>query len=50
MSQTERFQETLLKLAIIGESFVNSEAGLGLGPATTAVAAAKPARGKGGRR
>ena len=35
MGQTERFQETLRRLAMIDESFVEDEARLGLGPAVT---------------
>jgi 4-carboxymuconolactone decarboxylase len=35
MSQTVRFQETLRKLAMIDESFVEDQAGLGLGLAKT---------------
>jgi 4-carboxymuconolactone decarboxylase len=34
MGQTVRFQETLRKLAMIDEGFVEDEAGLGLGPAS----------------
>jgi 4-carboxymuconolactone decarboxylase len=33
MSQTVRFQETLRRLAMIDEGFVEDQAGLGLGPA-----------------
>ena len=33
MGQTVRFQETLRKLAMIDEGFVEDEAGLGLDPA-----------------
>jgi alkylhydroperoxidase/carboxymuconolactone decarboxylase family protein YurZ len=33
MDQTVRFQETLRRLAMIHEGFVEDEAGLGLGPA-----------------
>jgi alkylhydroperoxidase/carboxymuconolactone decarboxylase family protein YurZ len=33
MGQTVRFQETLRRLAMIDEGFVEDEAGLGLGPA-----------------
>jgi 4-carboxymuconolactone decarboxylase len=33
MGQTVRFQETLRKLAMIGEGFVEDQAGLGLDPA-----------------
>ena len=33
MSQTVRFQETLRRLAMIDEGFVEDEVGLGLGPA-----------------
>jgi len=35
MGQTARFQETLRRLAVIDEGFVEGEAGLGLGPACT---------------
>ena len=35
MSQTARFQETLRRLAMIDEGFVEDEAGLGLGPVST---------------
>ena len=35
MSKTVRFQETLRRLAMIDEGFVEDEAGLGLGPAET---------------
>ena len=35
MSQTVRFQETLRRLAMIDEGFVEDDAGLGLGPAET---------------
>ena len=35
MSQTVRFQETLRRLAMIDEGFVEDEARLGLGPAAT---------------
>jgi 4-carboxymuconolactone decarboxylase len=35
MSQTARFQETLRRLAMIDEGFVEDQAGLGLGPAGT---------------
>ena len=35
MSQTMRFQETLRKLAMIDEGFVEDQAGLGLGLAGT---------------
>ena len=35
MGQTVRFQETLRRLAIIDEGFVQDEAGLGLGPVRT---------------
>jgi alkylhydroperoxidase/carboxymuconolactone decarboxylase family protein YurZ len=35
MGQTARFQETLRRLAMIDEGFVEDEAGLGLGPART---------------
>jgi len=35
MSPTARFQETLLRLAMIGEGFVKDEAGLALGSAAT---------------
>ncbi len=35
MGQTARFQETLRRLAMIDESFVEDEAGLGLGPVKT---------------
>ena len=35
MSQAARFQETLRRLAMIDEGFVNGEAGLGLGLART---------------
>jgi alkylhydroperoxidase/carboxymuconolactone decarboxylase family protein YurZ len=35
MSQTVRFQETLRRLAMIDEGFVQDEARLGLGPAAT---------------
>ena len=35
MSQTARFQETLRRLAMIDEGFVEDDAGLGLGPAET---------------
>ena len=34
MGQTARFQETLRRLAMIDEGFVEDEAGLGLGMAT----------------
>ena len=37
MGQTVRFQETLRKLAMIDEGFVEDEAGLGLDPAKTSV-------------
>jgi 4-carboxymuconolactone decarboxylase len=37
MSQTVRFQETLRRLAMIDEGFVEDEAGIGLGLAKTAV-------------
>jgi hypothetical protein len=33
MGQTVRFQDTLRRLAMIDEGFVDDEAGLGLGPA-----------------
>jgi hypothetical protein len=35
MSETVRFQEVLRKLAMVDESFVTGQAGLGLGPAGT---------------
>jgi 4-carboxymuconolactone decarboxylase len=35
MSDTVRFQEVLRRLAMVDESFVMSQAGLGLGPAGT---------------
>ena len=35
MGQTARFQETLRRLAMIDEGFVEDEAGLGLGPGCT---------------
>jgi len=35
MGQTVRFQETLRRLAMIGEGFVEDEAGVGLGLAGT---------------
>ena len=35
MGRTARFQETLRRLAMIDEGFVEGEAGLGLGPAGT---------------
>ena len=35
MGQTARFQETLRRLAMIDEGFVEGEAGLGLGPVKT---------------
>lgn len=35
MGQTERFRETLRRLAMIDESFIEDEASLGLGPAVT---------------
>ena len=35
MGQTARFQETLRKLAMIDEGFVEDEAGLGLGQVAT---------------
>jgi hypothetical protein len=35
MSQTARFQETLRRLAMIDEGFVQDEAGLELGPLMT---------------
>ena len=35
MGQTARFQETLRRLAMIDEGFVEGEAGLGLGPGCT---------------
>jgi 4-carboxymuconolactone decarboxylase len=35
MGQTARFQETLRRLAMIDEGFVEDQAGLGLGPAGT---------------
>ena len=35
MGQTMRFQETLRRLAMIEEGFVEDEAGLGLGPVST---------------
>jgi 4-carboxymuconolactone decarboxylase len=35
MGQTARFQETLRKLAMIDEGFVQDQAGLGLNPART---------------
>ena len=37
MGQTARFQETLRRLAMIDEGFVEDEAGLGLGPAAPAL-------------
>jgi alkylhydroperoxidase/carboxymuconolactone decarboxylase family protein YurZ len=37
MGQAVRFQETLRRLAIIDEAFVQDEAGLGLGPSATSV-------------
>ncbi len=37
MGQTVRFQETLRRLAMIDEGFVEDQAGLGLGPAGTSV-------------
>lgn len=37
MGQTVRFQETLRRLAMIDEGFVEDEAGLGLGPARTSI-------------
>ncbi|HEY6312672.1 MAG TPA: hypothetical protein VIY52_17985 [Streptosporangiaceae bacterium] len=35
MSQTARFQETLRRLAMIDEAFVEDQAGIGLGQAGT---------------
>ena len=43
MSQTMRFQETLRRLAMIDESFVEGEAGLGLEPAATSALEPKTA-------
>ncbi len=43
MSQTARFQETLRKLAMIDESFIEHQAGLGLGPVSTPALDAKTA-------
>jgi 4-carboxymuconolactone decarboxylase len=43
MSKTARFQETLRKLAMIDESFVSDQTGLGLGPAGTLALDAKTA-------
>ena len=39
MSETVRFQEVLRRLAMVDESFVTDQAGLGLGPAGTAARA-----------
>ena len=39
MSQTATYQETLRRLAMIDEGFVEDEAGLGLDPATLATGA-----------
>ena len=36
MSETVRFQEVLRRLAMVDETFVTGQAGLGLGPAGTA--------------
>ena len=36
MSETVRFQEVLRRLAMVDETFVTLQAGLGLGPAGTA--------------
>ena len=35
MSETVRFQEVLRRLAMVDETFVTGQAGLGLGPAGT---------------
>jgi alkylhydroperoxidase/carboxymuconolactone decarboxylase family protein YurZ len=43
MSQTMRFQETLRRLAMIDEGFVQDEAGLGLDPAATSALDSKTA-------
>jgi 4-carboxymuconolactone decarboxylase len=43
MGQTVRFQETLRRLAMIDEGFVQDEAGLGLDPAATSVLEPKTA-------
>ena len=43
MDQTVRFQETLRRLAMIDEGFVEDEAGLGLGPASSSALDAKTA-------
>ena len=37
MGQTARFQDTLRRLAMIDEGFVEDQAGLGLGPCTPAL-------------
>ena len=37
MSETVRFQEVLRRLAMVDETFVTGQAGLGLGPAGTAL-------------
>jgi 4-carboxymuconolactone decarboxylase len=43
MSQTVRFQETLRRLAMIDEGFVQDQAGLGLDPAATSALEPKTA-------
>jgi len=43
MNRTARFQDTLRRLAMIDEGFVQDEAGLGLGPAGTVALDAKTA-------
>ncbi len=43
MGQTARFQETLRRLAMIDEGFVEGEAGIGLGPACTSALDSKTA-------
>ena len=43
MGQAARFQETLRRLAMIDEGFVEDEAGLGLGPAGTSALDSKSA-------
>jgi 4-carboxymuconolactone decarboxylase len=43
MSQMVRFQETLRRLAMIDEGFVQDEAGLGLGPVSTSTLEPKTA-------
>jgi 4-carboxymuconolactone decarboxylase len=41
MSETARYQETLRRLAMVDETFVGDQAGLGLAPARTLVLEAK---------